>query len=206
MEEVGDHRRPHIRGDRRTVLDHRRAHDHGDGLPVARDRHRVRCASPDDPRQACAGAAQRDFHVPIVSPWMVPSRRTVVTSPSDVVTPPISGASVQVFTLSSWGCTVAESESESEPKLRVAFACRSVPPSGGRRRPVPPEPPKRSRWRSVAYGAILPMVVASLSFSAAPAAMSAPCPDGSWTCAPQPTQGTQPTQGNSGPTTAPQAP
>lgn len=39
-----------------------------------------------------------------------------------------------------------------------------------------------------------------------PAATALPCPDGSQTCGPQPTQDPGPTQGNQGPTTAPQAP
>ncbi|MCS3789964.1 hypothetical protein HNP11_004162 [Tsukamurella ocularis] len=93
------------------------------------------------------------------------------------------------------------------PGRRVAFACRSFAPNSGQHSPPGATQDRPSRWRLVAaYSAILPMVIATLSFAPAPTAIAAPCPDGSTTCAPQPTQGTQPTQGNTGPTTAPQAP
>ena len=122
-----------------------------------------------------------------------------------VGTPLHSGATVQVFMLSSYRCTM--SDTELSPKLRIAFACRSVPPSGGRRKLTPPapEPPKLHRWRKLVYAAILPLLVTTLSFSAAPA--MAVCPPGATTCipGPDPTQGPQPTQGGV-PTTAPGAP
>lgn len=78
--------------------------------------------------------------------------------------------------------------------------------------------PERAGWRRrVTTGALAvvattalatgPILVPEQSASQMlPQAAAAPCPDGSQTCAPQPTQGGGPTQGNQIPTTAPQAP
>lgn len=78
-------------------------------------------------------------------------------------------------------------------------------------------PSRRSRRHRIATSALALAATATLAASPLmvpnrvaeqilPQAAAALCPDGSQTCAPQPTQGGGPTQGNQVPTTAPQAP
>lgn len=66
------------------------------------------------------------------------------------------------------------------------------------------------RWcRAILALAVAVLVGASGALAGSdllPAATALPCPDGSQTCGPQPTQDPGPTQGNQVPTTAPQAP
>ncbi len=81
---------------------------------------------------------------------------------------------------------------------------RTTPSHGGWRRRVTTS--ALAVLTAVALTASPLLVPEQASEQFVPQAAAAPCPDGSQTCAPQPTQGGGPTQGNQVPTTAPQAP